>query len=123
MQDEINVLKNLLEFINDIIETKKIDSDINTDIRCFACQFEPEIKVMIRYFAEEIEDILYNDKNLIEDNSDNSDNSDEEEEVVFEIKNVFVKDKIILHLYELKNFIENRLLNFEKGNKRLWSMS
>ena len=36
---------------------------------------------------------------------------------------LFVKDKIILHLYELKNFIENRLLNFEKGNKRLWSMS
>ena len=119
MQYEINVLKNLLEFINNIIETKKIDSDINTDIRCFACQFEPEIKVMIRYFAEEIEDILYNDKNLIEDNSENS---DDEEEVVFEIKNVFVKDKIILHLYELKNFIENRLLNFEKKNKRIWSM-
>lgn len=114
MQYEIN-LKNLLEFINNIIETKKIDSDINTHIRCFACQFEPEIKVMIRCFAEEIEEIIYNDKNLIEENSD-------EEEIVFEIKNIFVKDKIILHLYELKNFIENTLLNFEKKNKRLWSM-
>lgn len=114
MQYEIN-LKNLLEFINNIIETKKIDSDINTHIRCFACQFEPEIKVMIRCFAEEIEEILYNDKNLIEENSD-------EEEIVFEIKNIFVKDKIILHLYELKNFIENTFLNFEKKNKRIWSM-
>ena len=118
MQYEINVLKNLLEFINNIIETKKIDSDINTHIRCFACQFEPEIKVMIRYFAEEIEDILYNDKNLIEDHSENSD----EEEIVFEIKNIFVKDKIILYLYELKNFIENTFLKFEKKNKRIWSM-
>lgn len=122
MQYEVKILNNLLEFINSVLESNQINSDINQDIRCFACQFEPEIKVMIRCFAEEIEDILYENKN---DDCESIEEfyEDDYEEKIIEITDNSKKNKIINHLYELKSFAESTILDFQKGNKRIWSMA
>ena len=124
MQYEVKIFNELLQFINYLLDSDKINSDININIRSFACQFQPEIKVFIRSFAEEIEYILYDNENDIEDieKTEDYDDEDQDYEKFTEITNIDKKNKILNELYHLKSFIESSILHFEKGNKRIWSM-